>query len=119
MAQDGSELERNAPHREPIYDAARLKSCFETMTRYDREWNDWFARERIEPLRLSYDDLSLDPSGVLRLVLDKLGINSQAAAGVTPDVEKLADRVNNDWAARLRAELLLPTSENGGPVQKS
>jgi LPS sulfotransferase NodH len=119
MAPDGSELERNAPHSEPFYDAARLQSCFETMTRYDREWNDWFARECIEPLRLSYDDLSLDPSRVLRLVLDKLGLNRQAATGVTPDVRKLADSVSNDWAVRLRAELSLTTLENGRPLQKS
>ena len=49
MASDGSELERNAPPRGPTYDAAGLKTCFETMARYDHEWNDWFAQEGIEP----------------------------------------------------------------------
>lgn len=105
MASDGSELERNAPPREPIYDAAGLRDCFGMLTRYDQEWNDWFARQAIEPLRLSYDDLSVNPSSVLGRVLEKLGLDPQAAAGVAPDVRKLADDVSADWARRLRSEL--------------
>lgn len=104
MAPDGSELERNAPHREPVYDAAQLQSCFELMTRYDHEWNDWFARERIEPLRLSYDELSQDSSGILRRVLDVLGLDPDTARGVSPGVRKLADSVSNDWVTQFRAE---------------
>lgn len=108
MASDGSELERNGPPQEPVYDVARLRDCFETMTRYDHEWNDWFIREAIEPLRLSYNDLSLDPLGSLRCVLEKLGLGPDAAQGVSPDVKKVADSISKDWVARFRAELAVP-----------
>jgi LPS sulfotransferase NodH len=111
VAPDGSELERNAPHREPIYDAGALQDCVETMTRYDREWNSWFAQERIQPLSLSYDDLSLDPLAILRHVLRNLKLNPDAATGVSPGVRKLADSVSSDWAARFRAEFFPKTSE--------
>lgn len=101
---DGSELERTAPHREPVYDSAKIAACIDVMTAYDRNWNDWFGREAIEPVRLSYDDLSADPVGILRQVLQSLGLDPAAAVGVTPKVKKLADGINDDWAARFRAE---------------
>jgi len=101
---DGSELERTAPHREPVYDSTKIAACIDVMTAYDRNWNDWFGREAIEPVRLSYDDLSADPVGILRQVLQSLGLDPAAAVGVTPKVKKLADGINDDWAARFRAE---------------
>ncbi|WP_395813652.1 Stf0 family sulfotransferase [Devosia sp.] len=103
-AADGSEFERTAPHRDPVYDSAKIAACVDVMTAYDRDWDDWFTREGIEPVRLSYDDLSADPLRILRQALDSLGLDSTAAVGVTPKVKKLADRVNDDWAARFRAE---------------
>jgi trehalose 2-sulfotransferase len=104
VAPDGSELERIALHREPSYDKESLRACVEMMTAYDRDWNDWFARERIEPLRISYDRLAADPIGTLRHVLDALGLDGSAATDVTPGVRKLADSVSRDWVTRFRAE---------------
>lgn len=101
---DGSELERTAPHREPVYDSAKIAACVNVMTAYDRSWNDWFTREGVDPVRLSYDDLSADPVGILRKMLESLGLDPAAAVGVTPKVKKLADGINDDWAARFRAE---------------
>jgi LPS sulfotransferase NodH len=100
VAPDGSELERLAPHREPRYDREEIRACVETMSAYDRDWNDWFAREGIEPLRISYDDLAIDPIRTLRHVSDHLGLDEAAADGVTPGVRKLADSTNREWADR-------------------
>ncbi|MCV0394717.1 MAG: Stf0 sulfotransferase family protein [Rhizobiaceae bacterium] len=103
VAPDGSELERLAPQGEPRYDREAIRACVETMAAWDRDWNDWFVREGIEPLRISYDDLSADPVGTLREVLDRLGFDASAADCVTPGVGKLADGTNQDWVARFRA----------------
>ena len=100
VAPDGSELERLAPHREPAYDFDELKACVETMTGYDRNWETWFRREAIDPLRISYDELSDDPVGTLRSVLEELGLDGSAADGIVPGVRKIADRTNADWIAR-------------------
>jgi LPS sulfotransferase NodH len=62
----------------------------------------WFARESIEPLRISYDDLSAGPVETLRHVLDHLGLGQAAADGVTPGVGKLADSASREWVARYR-----------------
>ena len=103
VAPDVTELERVAPHREPVYDAARLRVIVEMLVDYDRVWNDWFAREGIAPLRLSYDDLAADPGGTLARVLAALGLDPAAADGVTPGVRKLADATSCDWVERFRA----------------
>ena len=104
VASDGSELERLAPHREPRYAHDEIQACFETMTAYDRDWTDWFAREGIEPIRISYDNLSTDPIGTLRFVLECVGLDPAAADGVTPGTSKLADSTNRDWVDRFRNE---------------
>lgn len=104
VAPDGSEWERTAAHREPRYDARQISDCIDTLADYDRGWNDWFRREGIEPLRLSYDALSADPLAVLRQVLDGLGLDPQAADGVNPGVRKMADSTSRDWIERFRAD---------------
>ncbi|WP_404401064.1 Stf0 family sulfotransferase [Pelagibacterium halotolerans] len=104
VAPDGSELERLAPHREPLYDGEELRSCVETMTAYDRDWNDWFTQERVKPVRITYDGLSADPIGTLSDILDRLGLDRTAADGVSPGVKKLADSTNQEWVTRFHAE---------------
>ncbi|WP_269584667.1 Stf0 family sulfotransferase [Roseibium sp. Sym1] len=104
-APDGTELERLSEPREPHYDGAEIRTCYERFTGFDRDWLAWFGLEGIRPLRITYEDLSAAPRDTLRLVLEKLGLDPVAADGVTPAVAKLADEVSADWAARFRREL--------------
>ena len=106
-AADGSELERTAPPREPVYDGEALRAAFDRLNGYEREWQAWFARENVQPLRLTYDALSADPSGTLATVLQALGLPPGAASAITPGTARLADATSRDWADRLRAELAL------------
>ncbi|WP_174802059.1 Stf0 family sulfotransferase [Martelella limonii] len=105
VAPDGTEIERLGNHRDPVYDGKALQAWYDTMVNYERQWEDWFAREGIAPLRLDYDRLSLDPRGTLRDVLLALGLDGSAADRVSPVVKKIADDINDDWAVRLRAQI--------------
>lgn len=107
-APDGTELERLSPHREPFYDADVIRTCLKMMTDYDRDWEDWFRKEEIAPLRITYDALSMDPLGTVRQILGELGLDRDAANGITPGVRKLADGTSQDWAARFRSEFGMP-----------
>ena len=104
VAPNGAELEQLAPHREPVYNGDELKSCVEMMTAYDRQWEGWFASEGIDPLRISYEDLSSDPAGTLRNILEQLGLDPSKADGIEPGVRKLADDINQDWIAQFNRE---------------
>ncbi|MGL4489290.1 MAG: Stf0 family sulfotransferase [Rhizobiaceae bacterium] len=107
LAEDGSELERSAPHCEPSYDGEKIRTCVEIMEDYDRQWNDWFLKEAIEPLRITYDNLAANPINTLRSILGHLGLDIAAADGVTPGTKRLADKTSHDWVARFRSEFLL------------
>lgn len=104
-APDGTELERLSPPQTPVYDAAAIRAAVETMTADDRDWNDWFVREGLDPLHLTYEALSASPLETLRQVLDRLGLDRATATGLAPSVKKLADGTNQDWATRFRSEL--------------
>ena len=71
---------------------------------YGAELRDVFAREGIEPFRMTYKALSADPVGVLQSVLVRLGLDLEAARGVEPGTAKLSDRTNHAWVTRFRAE---------------
>lgn len=101
-AADGSELERLSPPADPVYDFAALKDCRDQFIQFDRDWNDWFAEQAIEPLRLSYDDLCAGPQTELKRVLTALDLPPSAADPVQPSVAKLADSINADWIKRFQ-----------------
>ena len=102
-APDGTELERLSPPREAAYDASEIRSRLEEMIAYDHSWEHWFAALEIDPLRITYEELSEDPLETLRVVLDHLGLEREGADGVEPGVAKLADDISQDWAARFRS----------------
>jgi trehalose 2-sulfotransferase len=103
-APDGTELERSSPPQEPVYDADEIRARFDEVTAHDRNWNEWFAAEEIDPLRITYEELSKAPVDTVREMLRLLGLDSRAADGVEIGVAKLADDINRDWAARFRSE---------------
>lgn len=104
VAADGSELERIAPHRDPSYDAQAIGAAFEMMSGYDRDWQEFFLREAIDPVRVCYDALAANPAAVVRDVLNRLGLDAAAAAQIAPGTKKIADETSQDWVARFRAE---------------
>jgi LPS sulfotransferase NodH len=103
-AADGSEMERLAPPQQPYYDAAAIARHIAEMTAFDTQWRDWFRRDSIRPLQISYDALANNPGGVLAQVLEDLGLDASAAEGIAPPTAKLSDDVSKAWADRFRAE---------------
>ena len=91
MASDGTELERLSEPQDPVYDAPEIADHLAELTTLDNEWEDWFAKEKIVPQRMTYDELSSDPTEVLARILARLGLEREAANGISPAVSKLAD----------------------------
>ncbi len=103
---DGTELERLSPPREPDYDACEIAARLAEATADDRHWEDWFARARVTPFRLTYEALSDEPTETLKLVLGQLGQDRKAAVGIVPGVAKLADQTSRSWVARIRSRII-------------
>lgn len=100
QAPDGTELERLSAPQEPAYDRAMIAQNLKEVSALDRAWSDWFAQEKVEPLRITYEELSHDPQGVLMTALEALGVNRKAAQNVRPGVAKLADEQSRLWKQR-------------------
>lgn len=103
-AQDGRELERSSGPQDPFYDAAAISEHVAELTAMDVAWRDWFDCEGVAPLRISYDDLSRDPTSALRSVLGAFGADEALAAGIDAPTAKLADDTSRRWAERFLAE---------------
>jgi len=97
---DGSELERLAPPKEPHYDAVAITRHIEELSALDAEWEQWFERQHVEPLHITYDALSADPQAALSVVLSSIGCDKTRAAKVDTPTAKLADRMSYKWRMR-------------------
>jgi len=104
MAPDGTELERLSEPKDPVYDAAAIAAQLALSEQMETEWEAWFAKEQIRPLRVTYDELSAAPYATLDYVLKTLGLDYEPRDQVTPPVAKLADATNREWAERFRSE---------------
>lgn len=111
-AADGSELERLSAPKPLVYDAQAIRQNHQDMTAFDVAWKDWFTKEQIKPLCITYEALAADPVGSLAQILETLGQNPNFATSVMPGVAKLADETCNNWAARFRREQ--EATPNGG-----
>jgi len=97
---DGSERERSAPPAPEVYDADLIAGLVHEAEADNRNWDAWFAKHKIEPLRLTYEELSAAPQAVLAKVLTELGQDPAIATTVKVKTAKLADEISRDWAAR-------------------
>ncbi|MES0879940.1 Stf0 family sulfotransferase [Roseibium sp. SCP14] len=104
-AADGTELERLSEPQDPVYDTELIASHFRQMNAYEAEWARWFSAERIDPLQITYDELSSDPEAALIRIFDALGFEHEAARGIAPPVAKLSDATNREWIDRFAMEL--------------
>ena len=104
MAADGSERERAAPPQAAVYDGDRIAGYLAEAEADEASWEAWFVRHAITPVRVTYEDLAVDPKGVLRRVLSALGRDPELAESVAVRTAKMADTESRSWVARFERE---------------
>jgi LPS sulfotransferase NodH len=104
VAADGTERERLKPGQALVYDARGLSEYLAELERHEASWANWFARQRIQPVRITYEALSTEPQATLATVLFALGLDPVIAGTVEPRTAKLADTKSCEWATRFRKE---------------
>lgn len=103
-APDGTELERQSAPQEPVYDASAIATQLSEFTDMDQQWNSWFAKESLAPFRLSYEQLSENPTDILADVVERLGLDREICNEISLPVSKLADATNKSWEKRFQNE---------------
>ena len=104
LSADGTERERTAPAQPTVYDANRLSQFLAEAELDDASWVNFFARNRIEPLRLTYETLTAAPQIQLARILATLGLEPGLAASVEVKTAKLSDQTSLEWAERFRRD---------------
>lgn len=100
----GTESERLAPPVGPHYDSAAIAERLDEPAALDEVWTRWFARERVTPLRITYDAMASDPRGTLARIPSALDLDPELAASVEGPTAKLAGVINREWRKRFVAE---------------
>ena len=113
IAADGSEIERTGDHQDAVYDADRIAILVDEIARHDREWQQWFPLQGIEPLRLTYEHLTSRPQSDLQIVLDALGRDISAIGAIATPTGKLGDRQSAEWIERYKVERGRGSEEKG------
>lgn len=104
VAPDGTEIERVGPPGRARYDFERIARELAGLEAHDAAWNQWFARQKIVPLRIGYEALSSNPAAVLVALCGALGIEAPDVTDIRPAVAKLADETSMAWTRRYRLD---------------
>jgi LPS sulfotransferase NodH len=103
-AADGGIREQIGPYQEPAYDANRLRASIAETTAHQAQWRQWFARQAITPMELTYEELSADPAAAVARLLTALDRDPEIASRIAPRTAKLADAQSREWAVRFLRE---------------
>jgi LPS sulfotransferase NodH len=87
------------------YDREMIANCIADIEEQDLAWRRWFKAHKVSPLELTYNDLTKDPAGVVRRIVELLGVeNDEAEEVFVPSVDKQGDETNNEWIERYERE---------------
>ena len=93
-----------APEREEKFDPNQIAHCLESARIEEKIWSDFFARNNLEPLLLTYEELCHDYKGTVRAVLKFLHIRLPRKIVVSdPATIRQTDAITTEWEARYRA----------------
>jgi LPS sulfotransferase NodH len=83
------------------YDFDHIKSCLYSVQQQKKSWEDIFERTGVAPIRIFYEDLLDDGSGVVETVLHAMGIETDANAAVeVPMILRQSDGMSREWRER-------------------
>jgi trehalose 2-sulfotransferase len=88
-----------------VYDGSRIYQCLRAVARDFARWDVFFARKAIEPTRLWYEDLVLNPQGAVDAVASLFGLRGQASARIEEtDLKVQRDALTEIWRERFRQD---------------
>ncbi|MBA3810796.1 MAG: hypothetical protein H0X27_03950 [Caulobacteraceae bacterium] len=98
-------VKEGVPLEDSDYDGTRVARLVERHKRGNALWEDLFSVHRIDPFRVTYEQLAADPPGAAAHVAAFLGLHGEAIAKKSnPPLVKQATSLNARWEARFREE---------------
>jgi trehalose 2-sulfotransferase len=98
------------------YDVRLISECLDEVRRQKIGWLRWFELHNITPFVLSYEDLIANAASVVSSVVNLMDVQGDERSEICPpEVKKLGDGINIEWAARFRGETLSASSWRRSP----
>ncbi len=92
------------PATEMKFDFALIEHCLESARVAEETWKQFFHRNGIEPLALTYEELCADYPGAVTRVLDFLRVRPPRKFSLGPPrTVRQADAVTEEWVERFLA----------------
>lgn len=83
----------------PVYSRRRIQGCLDRIEAQERDWEAFFERQGVEPLRLDYQALVDDLEGSVHLVFEHLGLIERPSIPAAP-TRRQADELSALWKRR-------------------
>ncbi len=92
--------------RPPLrYDREMIAQCLADAELQDLNWRRWFEAHNVTPFQVTYDALTADAAGVVRSIVELLGVQNDARDQVSaPPAKKQGDETNQEWIERFQRE---------------
>jgi len=88
------------------YDRELISECLGKSEMQRIGWQRWFDARDINPFVVFYEDMMLNPAGVVRSVVEYFDVQDDEANVVRlPPVRKQSDDTNAEWVARFQREV--------------
>jgi LPS sulfotransferase NodH len=97
--------------REVVFDRDGILDQFEYLLRMMNRWEMLFSLLGIHPLRMTYEQISRDPAGVVRKIASFLGMKGLVEVGESA-LRRQRDAQSELWAAMIRADTALELRES-------
>jgi LPS sulfotransferase NodH len=102
-SQTGSWVSGQVPEKLPEYSFTAIQNSIQTILNERRNWSLFFAISEIQPLRITYEQLTDEPNLTMLKVAELIGFNWTGEA--TPATDLQRTMINQEWRERFVATL--------------
>ncbi|MHB1129047.1 MAG: Stf0 family sulfotransferase [Ilumatobacteraceae bacterium] len=84
--------------QDPVYDGSSIIEALERIASENADWKAYFEENNIQPLNITYEQLTKDMDATIRRVMDHIGIHIDEVPA--PQTTQQSDSTNSEWATR-------------------
>ena len=88
----------------PVFRPDQIRRLLAQISEHEDCWERFFQRQRVRPLRVSYEDLVESPAVTVEAVMRSIGVDLPDGFVLrAPTLEKQADDLSEEWVRRFHS----------------